>query len=259
MQKKDATLEELEKFAAEQTLDITDDEKALIDDAMAEIEKTCADNGYNLPVIDGIVFAKTTQKEECDASAYTHGTQIYLGQIVFDLGMSDDESKNAYFHEIMAHELFHCLTRNNPEFREKMYGVLGFTVVDKDYVFPTKIKDLIISNPDVEYHNSYATFKINGEDKDCVVIFTTKDKFQKPGDSFFDSMVTGLVPIDDLGTMYTSDDASNFWEVFGENTDYVIDPEETMADNFSYLINYGKDGKDYKTPEIIDKIEALLK
>lgn len=258
VQKKGATLAELEEITRKQTLDITDEEKALIDDAMAGIEKTCAERGYSIPAIDGIVFAKTTMHEECDASAYTHGTQIYLGDRVFDLAKSDDKDKQELFRVIMAHELFHCLTRNHPDFRESMYGVLGFTVVGKDYEFKKNVSDQIISNPDVEHHNSYATFTINGEDKDCVVVFTTTSRFEKPGDNFFNGMVTGLVPVDDLGTMYTADDASNFWEVFGENTDYVIDPEETLADNFSFLISYGKDGMEYKTPEIIDKMEKLL-
>ena len=75
----------------------------------------------------------------------------------------------------------------------------------------------------------------------------------------FDGMVTGLVPIDDMTTMYTSDDAANFLDVFGENTDYVIDPEETLADNFAYLMIYGLDGREYRTPEIVQAIDALLK
>ena len=28
------------------------------------------------------------------------------------------------------------------------------------------------------------------------------------------------------------------WEVFGENRDYVIDPEECMADNFAYALTF---------------------
>lgn len=71
--------------------------------------------------------------------------------------------------------------------------------------------------------------------------------------------MTGLVPVDDLSTVYSSEEADNFWEVFGENTDYVVDPEETLADNFCYTIIHGVDGKDYKTPEIIEKIDAYLR
>lgn len=259
LQKLDATLDELEAFTAEQTLDYTDDEKARIDRSMALIENICAERGYALPPMDDIVFAKTTMREECDASAYTHGTQIYLGEHMMKYGFDDNPKVQAYFDAIVAHELFHCLTRNHPDFRAAMYGILGFTVVDEDYAFPPEIRKQIISNPDVEHHNAYAAFEIDGELKNCVVLFTTPKPFERPGDTFFDEMVTALVPVDDLSTMYTSGDAANFWNVFGRNTDYVIDPEETMADNFSYAIIYGPDGMAYKSPEIIQAIDNLLK
>ena len=71
--------------------------------------------------------------------------------------------------------------------------------------------------------------------------------------------MTGLVPIDDLSTIYSSEEADNFWDVFGNNTDYVIDPEETMADNFSFTIVYGTNAEEYETPEIIEKIDAFLR
>lgn len=67
------------------------------------------------------------------------------------------------------------------------------------------------------------------------------------------------MPVDDLGTLYTAEDAANFWEVFGRNTDYVIDPEETLADNFAFTIIYGPEGREYESPEIIEAIDALLK
>lgn len=259
LQKLDGTLDELEAFAATQTLDYTDAEKARIDQSMATIEKNCAERGYTLPPMDDIVFAKTTMHEECNAAAYTHGTQIYLGKDIMQYSFVDNPEVQQYFDTIVAHELFHCLTRNHPDFRAAMYAILGFTVVEDDYEFSPEIRDQIIANPDVGHHNSYAAFDINGQMTNCVVVFTTPKPFAKAGDSFFDVMVTGLVPIDDMATMYTADEAANFWDVFGRNTDYVIDPEETLADNFADTVIHGLDGKDYKTPEIIRAIDALLK
>lgn len=259
MQKLDATLEELEAFIAKQTRDFTDAEKARIDRAMERIRENCDAWGYVLPPMDDIVFAKTTMREECDAEAYTHGTQIYLGEGLIKKGFDDDPKVQTRFDTIVAHELFHCLTRNHPDFRAAMYGILGFTVVDSDYEFAPEIRERMISNPDVEHHNAYASFDINGTPTNCVALFTTGNPFEKEGDSFFDDMVTGLVPIDDMTTMYTSGDAANFWDVFGRNTKYVIDPEETMADNFSFAVIYGLDGKKHETPEIIQAIDKLLK
>jgi len=252
MQKKGATLAELEAHAARQTRDYTPEEKETLTGIMADIEQRCKKAGYKLPAINNIVFAKTTMEEECGAMGYTHGTQIYLNGKFFDR----DAVQQA---EIVAHEIFHCLTRNHPDFRKEMYEILGFTVVEKDFDFGPQVRSAMISNPDVERHNSYAAFNIGGKMMNCALVFTTKKPFEKPGDTFFTEMMVGLVPIDDLSFMYDSKEATNFFEVFGRNTDYVIDPEETLADNFAYTIVYGLDGKDYPSPEIIRAIDALLR
>ena len=255
MQKTDATIEDLKAFIPGQMLDFSDEEKAAIGEGLDAIAKICDERGYHLPDEGEIVFAKTTMAEECDAGAYTHGTQIYFGERV----LAYAQDRPDMFHEVLAHELFHCLTRSDPDFRRDMYEILGFTVADEDYVFPQEVKDRIISNPDVEHHNSHAAFTINGEEKECTVIFTTTKPFENPGDMFFEYEMTGLVPIDDLSTVYPSDDASDFWDVFGRNTTYVIDPEETLADNFRFTIVYGPDGKEYENAEIIEKIDEYLR
>ena len=57
------------------------------------------------------------------------------------------------------------------------------------------------------------------------------------------------------------DDKTNYKEVFGANTDYDIDPEECMADNFKYAMYYGiegKDGQGYANPEIIQGIIDIV-
>ena len=258
MQKLDSTLAELEAFAADQTLDWSEKEKEAVRSAMDKIESVCRERGYSLPRTDGIIFAKTTMHEECGAGAYTHETEIFLGEILLQIGLDQDPTYQYYFQKVIAHELFHCLTRNHPDFREAMYSILGFTVVAENYDFSPEIDRIIISNPDVGHHNAYAAFDIDGEMKDCVVIFISAEPFREPGDIFFDSKMTGLVPVDDLSVMYTSEDAENFWEVFGLNTDYVIDPEETLADNFSFTIINDPDFE-YNTPEIIRQIDDYLK
>jgi hypothetical protein len=138
-----------------------------------------------------------------------------------------------------------------------MYAVLSFTVVGDDYAFPQEVRDIIISNPDVEHHNSYASFEINGQVTDCTVILTAKP-FENRGEYFVDYMKPCLVPVDDFNTVYTAEDAANFWDVFGRNTDYVIDPEETLADNFALLFTKGPKAK-YETPEIIADMDAYLR
>lgn len=259
MQKKGATLQELEAFTARQTLDFTEADKAAIDEAMRRVDAICRERGYALPPVDGITFAKTTMKEECGASAYTHGTLICFGPNAMRYAASKEPGRVRTFRELLAHEIFHCLTRTHPDFRADMLGILGFTVADSEYDFAPAIRDAIISNPDVERHDAFAAFSIGGRMRDCVVVLTYGKPFARSGDSFFDDRVIGLVPVDDLGTLYTSDDAANFRDVFGRNTDYVIDPEETMAENFALAIMRGVEGVHYSDPGIIEAIDARLK
>ncbi len=137
---------------------------------------------------------------------------------------------------------------------------MHYRFADADFVVSPEIREMIIANPDVEHHNAYAAFEINGKMTDCLVVFAATKNFERAGDNFFDCTITGLVPIDDLSTLYTADDAANFWDVFGRNTEYVIDPAETLADNFSYALIYGMNGsKEYNNPEIIQAIDSLLK
>ena len=260
MQSKDAAMEEYLSFAKDQVRDFTAVQKALISKTMDRIEEIAADKGYHFPALDEITFVCTTMKEECDAAAYTHGTQIYVSKSVMDT-CAENKGYDSYLLQLMAHELFHCLTRCNPDFRADMYKLIHFTVQEKEYELPPSVLDYFISNPDVGHHNAFAAFKINGKLIDCYMAFATRKHFEKPGDSFFDTGSAVLVPVDGSDQYYYSEDASNFKEVMGENTEYTIDPEECMADNFSFLIAYDKDGpegKGYKTPEIIDGIRDYL-
>lgn len=266
LNKKNATLEEFKAFGVKQMLEFTEKEKKLMANQIAKMEKTLEIQNLSLPFDEEIIFIKTTQKEENGSLAYTHGTQIYLGEKIFSLMDDANIRKQFVFNKVMWHELFHCLSRANKQFRKDMYKIINFTVTEKDFIIPKSIYDISISNPDVEHHDAYATFNINGKNINCYMVLTASRPFENPGDSFFNCMQASIVPIDSKGEFYISKDAENFWEIFGENTDYVIDPEECLADNFCYAMLYHEYHKyiecyelDFKTPEIIQKILNYLK
>ena len=258
-QDKNGTLDEVKEYGATQMEEFTDKEKEKLSEALLQMESELISNGYTIPTTDEITFIKSTQDEECGSAAYTHGTDIYLGQTIVTMATSEEQNQYNYGKSILWHEIFHCLTRNNPEFRKDMYSIINFTVQDEEYELPPSVSEKFISNPDVEHHNSYATFDINGEKIDCFVALIATEPFEEKGDKFFDVMATAIIPVDGSDKYYLQEDASNFWDIFGKNTDYVIDPEECMADNFSFALAYGKDGKEYNNPEIIEAIIDYLK
>ena len=255
--KKNATLDEYLEYAEKQVMDFSEEDIKIIDKTMAEVEKILAVNNIILPEMEPITFVKTSMLEEdLGAGGYTHGTEIFIG--MFELAYYNYEYGPEVFLEFIVHELFHCLTRSNPEFRKDMYKIINFTVQDEEFEIPPSVMEYYISNPDVEHHNAYATFNINGEDIDCFFALIALEPFEKEGDSFFASMATAIVPIDGSDTFYLPEDTSNFYDVVGYNTGYVIDPEECMADNFKYAIIYGPDPELFPNPEIQEAILDYL-
>ena len=265
MQRKGVTEEEYMAFAKEQVLEWTDAEKDLITLVIHIIEDRFEDYGWKMPPMETIEFIKTTMLEEGEGiGGYTHGTQIYLGDFVGDYAAMDMPEGEALadFAEIVIHEVFHCMTRCNPDFRRGMYGIIHFTVEDKDYELPPSVWEYYINNPDVEHHNAHATFLIDGDEAECFTAFVTTKHFENQGEQFFDNGTTALVPVDGTDIWYPKDGASNFDEVFGLNTGYVIDPEECMADNFKYAVLYGEsgpNGEGYANPEIIEAIDRYMR
>ncbi|MCR5533746.1 MAG: hypothetical protein K6F47_01005 [Bacteroidaceae bacterium] len=287
MRKKGATKEKLIDFAKSCVQEFTDKEKVKIAGAIAYIEKRLHKMGANLPFPkDDIVFIKTNMQEEGGAGAYTHKTEIYIGANVvrcnerkdgmMRLGGVDAEA----LCELVAHELFHCLTRNSPEFRRDIYKLIGFTVMDKDISFDPAIQHKILTNPDVEHIDNYAEFTIKGKKRKCelMVLYTNSweeasAKVGKDKATFFHFNQSVLVPIDKPNKYYSIEKASDFWDVIGHNTEYVLAPEETLADNFSYAVIDGpgrnsniasaKEKEEsqikYTTPQLIDDIITFLK
>ena len=265
--KQGATLEELISFAQDQVLDFTQEEMDVVMRSVHFIERRLNELGCQLPLPDEIVFVKGTMKDESNAYAYTTGNMIFLkaGLVEHYAAVVKTAPYKAIgFHILITHELFHCITRYSPEFRQKMYALIGFTVMDHDIEFPEHVRAVIMANPDVNHTDNYAEFTINGEKRNCVLLsiysrsWAEAFSLQGPSASFFRNIATKLVPLDDLNSPFDIDVASDFWDKMGRNTNYVGAPEECLADNFSYAIVYGLDG-DYESPLLIEAILDALK
>lgn len=70
-------------------------------------------------------------------------------------------------------------------------------------------------------------------------------------------------------TMIPIEQVSDFYQVVGHNTDYVIAAEECIADNFGFLIGYGFNGHydfvdnkiqfvPYQSPQLIQNIHKTM-
>lgn len=250
VKKQNASLAELITMAQNNVLDFTEADKDLVIQAVKFIESRLDKFDCQLPLPPEIIFVNTTMEDEGSAGAYTSGNMIVLNQscIVYP-----------YIEELIAHELFHCITRHSPEFRQKMYSLIGFTVMDHDIELPERIKRVQMANPDVEHIDNYAEFTINGVKRKCTLItyytrsWAEASAQQGPSTVFFRNINVALLPLDDLDHPYSIDDASDFWDKMGSNTDYIDAAEECLAVNFSMAIVDGPDSI-YETPQLIKSI-----
>ncbi|HET9475729.1 MAG TPA: hypothetical protein VFO82_17640, partial [Steroidobacteraceae bacterium] len=96
-----------------------------------------------------VYLVKTTGAEEFD-SAYTRGRAIVIPQRLASLAVADQ--RRAFF--LLAHELFHVLSRMNPAQREALYSLLGFERVG-GFDYPEELEATRLSNPDAfEYSHA---------------------------------------------------------------------------------------------------------
>ena len=75
-------------------------------------------------------------------------------------------------------------------------------------------------------------------------------------------MTRALLIEEDGPSLYDVDELGGFFEQVGENTDYIIHPDEILADNFAFLLTGAIGGdevtQDIPNPEIPEALAEVL-
>lgn len=256
MHKKNSRREELFDFITKQTREWTSEEQTKILSIFESIDKQIEKQGFNISFPDEIYFIKTTGDEEGGAGGYTRANYVVLKDDILS------QAKGG-LKKTIVHELFHILTRNNPKFRKEMYQVIGFKIMN-DVSYPENLKENRITNPDAPQVDSYISIKAGGQTKDCMMILYSNLDYS--GGDFFKYLNVGFLSLtgDSVKTIeyvgekpviYSFKQVYGFFEQVGKNTQYIIHPEEILADNFAFAI-LNKSG--LQNPEIVNEIKKKL-
>ena len=249
---------ELLKLAMNETLNWSETEKKKITAAFKSLQAKIDKQKLKIKYPQEVILVKTSMKEEMNVAAYTRRNWIALGEKYIN------ESTPESLEYLLAHEMFHLLTRSNKDFKKSVYSVIEFNVTDRELFFPIDIIEKRISNPDIEMYDSYAEFTINGQKQKCSMMIYSAIPFSAEK-TLSDYLSVGLIPLNDSliplqengqTVIYSIDQAEDFYQKIGKNTEYIINPEEILADNFAYLVTQKKN---LPNPEIIQKIAAILK
>lgn len=217
-------------------------------------------NVWHLPFPPTIYLIKTSGKEEGHAS-YTRQNAVVICE-------RDLQQGEPGLTHLVTHELFHILSRNNPKLRKKLYEIIGFNSMNAmDY--PVELQDRKITNPDGVQCNWFITVTNQGRTLPVIPILyaSTPNYVPSRGGEFFDYLTFKLLAVTNNGARWGPERlngqlqmldpiaARGFFDQIGDNTRYIIHPDEILADNFVRFIN-GQ--TNVPTPRIITGMKRAL-
>ena len=248
-------------FVGGHVLEWTEAEKQKTTSAFEGIQKELV--ALSLPFPRKVLIIKTTGVEEGGAS-YTRADAIVIPK-------ADLAAPAASTRIRICHELFHVLTRANPELREKCYAAIGFVKCD-EVEFPPNLKSRKITNPDAPRNDHGVRLRVAGQEHWAIpILFSDAAKYDaERGGEFLNYLqfrfllvereagASAVKPLYDgqQARLIDMRDVRGFYEQVGRNTGYIIHPEEILADNFALLVV--KD-RNVRSPEIIRKLEEILR
>jgi hypothetical protein len=169
---------------------------------------------------------------------------------------------------LLAHELFHVLSRSNPTLRSDLYAVIGFQVCPP-IALPPSFAPRKITNPDAPLVDCY--IEVADGEKTYVgapVLYASAKEYDaKAGGNMFKYLTFRLLVIEKrdsnwqpvmMGEQPVVIDPKKvpaFYEKIGKNTQYIIHPDEILADNFVHLM---MGNQNLATPRIVERMGRML-
>lgn len=249
------------EFVGSSVLEWTADERQQVLLALRTIRPRIATLAAGLPKV--ILLVKTSGAEEGGAP-YTRANAVVLPQSL--LG-SPAEKLTA----TISHELFHVLSRSNPELRDRLYAVIGFEKCH-EVAIPAELRARKITNPDAPRNEHCIRLEAGGKSEWMIpILLSSHERYDVArGGQFFNYLELRFLVVERPGNtlevtpayeagqpqLRRLDEVSRFFEQVGRNTNYLLHPEEIVADNFAQLVTGNRVPS---SPQIARDLEAILK
>lgn len=237
----------------------TDADKQAVGSALGGIQSELQSYASLLP--EEMALIKVSGQAEGN-SAYTRSNAIVLPE-----SMIDDPPYMLQL--LLAHELFHVMSRENSDLRDRLYNLIGFRRCH-GFEFPPELESTRITNPDAPVNRHCIRLEVAGSDRWAVpVLLSNRSEYDMArGGAVFDYLKFRflLVDLDEASAVTVRREdgepvvvapgaVSGYFEQVGRNTQYIIHPEEILADNFAYLV-LGIEGME--SPGIIEQLQRVL-
>ena len=251
------SVEAFRKFSAGAVLAWSDPQQQRWRRAMERLAPRFA--ALNVPLPPEVLLISTTGDDAANAP-YTRANAVILPAG----GVPNQPGAEAF---VLAHELFHVVSRHAPELASRLYATIGFEPV-APLQWPVAWLPARITNPDAPYDRHLMRTTYQGRPVALMPLLMAGRTELKPGESFFSVMEVRLLevmageggrptlPVLAAGqpVWHAPKDVPDYMARLGGNTAYILHPEETIADNFSFVVN----SVPAPNRELLQRIEAVL-
>ena len=243
-----------ERFAramAETALEWSEAERRGFAEVLPRLQRFLAPMRWKAP--STILLVKVSDRL-MDGFPHTRANAIVLPEGM----LADALARPVLMDYLMAHEVFHVLTRADSALREELYSAIGFRACGRTEL-PAALAEQRITNPDAP-EKRYAIRLTRGEVMPFVHFAPEPIDVAK---GFSVHARTSWLPVDRhdgncraRDERLTTDSLEGLYEQVGRNTRYLIHPEEILADNFALLF---RPPAKIASPEVPARIERILR
>lgn len=264
---RDSILQDYQGFLAEDVLSFEPHEEILVKKILADIHTLCNKIAPNI-FPDKIELIKTRSRYYGNSVYYTRENRIIIP--ANELQAPNESALRA----VLAHEVFHIFSRLNPKKRAELYALIGFQKLDAPLVMPSVVESRLLLNPDgIDVAYAIQLRQPGGDSLRAVPLITANaPAFLSERESYFEYINFNLYPIkkqpvsnylvialpEGISPLRLKEQVS-FYQQITDNTQYIIHPDEILADNFSCLILSKSEDKNQKLTRFSEEGQALLK
>lgn len=249
------------KFVSRNVREWTRAERKKLLATVKSAHRMCKDS---LPELlpDAWRFIKTSG--EAEGAPHTRGSAVVLPASQLAAGVSE---------HMLIHELFHLYSRVHPAKRLELYKTLGFHELPSVAV-PPGLQRKRITNPDGADINYAITVSVGGRKVDVVpIVYSRYDQRRSNLKGLFAYVTFGLfevretngewsVAVDERGEPLPPlpPTVNGFFQQIGRNTQYIIHPDEILADNVALLVTTSADKTAGRitTPDLLNRIKQII-
>jgi hypothetical protein len=170
--------------------------------------------------------------------------------------------------KLLAHEIFHVVSRNKPELKRTLYAAIGFEPCG-EVVLPPALAARKMTNPDAPVNEHCIEVQVDGASVwGMPILLSRQERFDPAaGMPFFGYLTLWMLLVERDGAsprpllrdgapvLVPFNRVSGLADKIGRNTGYVIHAEEILASNFELLVQGAPNAP---SPEVLERIRAVL-